>query len=439
MLTNFNGKTITYDEIGNPIKYLGDTLTWTEGRRLSSLSRPYPGKPEYQTIYTYKYNAAGQRTSKTKTYSYSGESITTEFIYEGDLLVGQKTSDGKGDMTFLHDDTGAYIGLIYEGVEYYYMKNVQGDIIGIVDAEGVIQAVYTYEPFGKLFSIETKSGFLRYDGDWSVGGMNPIRYRGYYYDYDTKLYYLNSRYYDPYVGRFLNADGELAGIGGDICGYNLFSYCFNNPVNMSDASGTWPSWSQIFTGIAIAAVAVAAVAVVVATAGAAAPALAAAGGGIIGGFSAGVAATAATVATGAMFIAGASATAAVTTGIIEKTAKKSEERNNSVYVLKDDNGAVQYVGRTKNVEKRRVAHNANKARAGLRMEVIASGLNLPEARALEQAGMAYHHTLNTSNKMNNQINSIAPKYWGVFKEVAIGVLNYGWNQMSNEILYWTGN
>lgn len=107
--------------------------------------------------------------------------------------------------------------------------------------------------------------------------------------------------------------------------------------------------------------------------------------------------------------------------------------------MKDDNGTVQYVGRTKNVEKRRVAHNSNKARAGLRMEVIASGLNLPEAGALEQAGMAYHHTLNTSNKMNNQINSIAPKYWGVFKEVAIGVLNYGWNQMSNEILYWTGN
>ena len=242
MLTSFNGKTITYDEIGNPVQYLGDTLTWTEGRRLASLSRPFPGKPENQTIYTYEYNAAGQRTSKTKTTSYNGESITTEFIYEGDLLVGQKTSDGKGDMTFLHDDTGAYIGLIYEGVEYYYMKNVQGDIIGIVDAEGVIQAVYTYEPFGKLFSIETKSGFLRYDGDWSVGGMNPIRYRGYYYDYDTKLYYLNSRYYDPYVGRFLNADGEISDAGGDVLGYNLFAYCFNNPVNMADSTGQWPKW-----------------------------------------------------------------------------------------------------------------------------------------------------------------------------------------------------
>ena len=202
---------------------------------MASLSRPFPGKPENQTIYTYEYNAAGQRTSKTKTLP-SGMSTTTEFIYEGDLLVGQKTSDGKGDMTFLHDDTGAYIGLIYEGVEYYYMKNVQGDIIGIVDAEGVIQAVYTYEPFGKLFSIETKSGFLRYDGDWSVGGMNPIRYRGYYYDYDTKLYYLNSRYYDPYVGRFLNADGYVS-TGQDITGYNMFAYCGNNPVNRVDSTG----------------------------------------------------------------------------------------------------------------------------------------------------------------------------------------------------------
>ena len=185
------------------------------------------------------------------------------------MLVGQKTSDGKGDMTFLHDDTGAYIGLIYEGAEYYYMKNVQGDIIGIVDAEGVIQAVYTYEPFGKLFSIETKSGFLRYDGDWSVGGMNPIRYRGYYYDYDTKLYYLNSRYFDPYVGRFLNADSQVSGVDGDIRGYNLFSYCFNNPINLSDDSGSWPNWAtKLIAAVAVVAVVTVVAAVTVATAGA---------------------------------------------------------------------------------------------------------------------------------------------------------------------------
>lgn len=73
------------------------------------------------------------------------------------------------------------------------------------------------------------------------------------------------------------------------------------------------------------------------------------------------------------------------------------------------------------------------------MEVIQSGLNLVQARAVEQAAMAYHHTLNTATKTGNQINSIAPKHWGAFKEVAVGMLGYGWNQVSNEILYWTGN
>ena len=224
---------------------------------MSSLSRPYPGKPENQTIYTYEYNAAGQRTSKTKTTSYNGESITTEFIYEGDLLVGQKTSDGKGDMTFLHDDTGAYIGLIYEGAEYYYMKNVQGDIIGIVDAEGVVQAIYTYDAYGRVFTIETRSHFLRYDGDWTVGGMNPIRYRGYYYDYDTKLYYLNSRYYDPEVGRWISPEpnvyeGEFDENAG-LIGYNVYAYCANNPVNNLDPTGEFVISTAVLIGIGIGA------------------------------------------------------------------------------------------------------------------------------------------------------------------------------------------
>ena len=224
---------------------------------MSSLSRPYPGKPENQTIYTYEYNAAGQRTSKTKTYSTTGESITTEFIYEGDLLVGQKTSDGKGDMTFLHDDTGAYIGLIYENKEYYYMKNVQGDIIGIVDADGVVQAIYTYDAYGRMLTIETRSHFLRYDGDWTVGGMNPIRYRGYYYDYDTKLYYLNSRYYDPEVGRWISPEpnvyeGEFDENAG-LIGYNVYAYCANNPVNNLDPTGEFVISTAVLIGIGIGA------------------------------------------------------------------------------------------------------------------------------------------------------------------------------------------
>ena len=100
---------------------------------------------------------------------------------------------------------------------------------------------------------------------------------------------------------------------------------------------------------------------------------------------------------------------------------------------------MQYVGRTNDVERRERAHRANPARSGLRLEVIASDLTLEESRALEQAGMAYYHTINTANKMNNQINSVAPKYWDKFKGIASGLLDYGYNQMTNEILYWTGN
>ena len=122
-----------------------------------------------------------------------------------------------------------------------------------------------------------------------------------------------------------------------------------------------------------------------------------------------------------------------------KRAVEKSFNNHSVYYLRDENNTVQYVGRTNNVEKRKAAHKANPARTGLTMDVVASGLTLLEARALEQAGMAYHHTINTANRMNNQINSIAPKYWDAFKEVALGTLNYEYNRITNEILYWAGS
>ncbi len=121
--------------------------------------------------------------------------------------------------------------------------------------------------------------------------------------------------------------------------------------------------------------------------------------------------------------------------VIEKT----EERNNFVYVLKDSAGVVQYVGRTNNLARRKAAHEANPARAGMSIVVLQSGLTLKEARALEQAAMIYYHTKNTANRMNNQINSIAYKKWSEYKAIARGVLDYTWNKMTNEILYWIEN
>ena len=311
---------------------------------------------------------------------------------------------------------------------YLYEKNLQGDIIAVYDASGNKKISYTYDAWGNFTATY-------HNGASSANLHNPYTYRGYYYDGDLSLYYLNSRYYDSNVGRFVNVDNIISGVGGNILGNNVFAYCMNNPVNMSDPSGNWPKLSTIFTVVAVVAVAVAAVA----TCGVVAPVLAAASGGIFAGISTGAAAAAASVATGAMIVAGVSTAAAATSAVVEKAVEESSKRNNSVYVLKDDTGTVQYVGRTNNVDKRRAAHSANPARAGLKMEIIASGLNFSESRALEQAGMAYYHTINTANKMNNQINGVSPKYWGIFKELALGVLNYGWNQMSNEILYWTGN
>ncbi len=107
-------------------------------------------------------------------------------------------------------------------------------------------------------------------------------------------------------------------------------------------------------------------------------------------------------------------------------------------MLKDADQKVQYVGRTVDIKKRAIAHSANTDRAGLEMEVVATGLSYHEARALEQAGMLYHHTVNTADKMNNQINGVSPKLWNVFTSIAEGTLNYTWNKMTNEILYWAG-
>lgn len=227
LLTGYNGQTFTYDNLGNPLTYRdGMTMSWSYGRRLASVT-------QNGSSYQYTYNADGLRTSKTV------GGVTTDYVWDGTQLLMQQ-SGTDSPMYFFYDAEGC-IGFQYNGNRYYYRKNLQGDVIALMNSAGTILCNYTYDAWGKLLEITDNSNGIITDAT-HIGFLNPIRYRGYYYDHETGFYYVSSRYYDPEIGRWINADSVIAGVGGDLKGYNLFAYCFNNPVNMDDQAGSWPKW-----------------------------------------------------------------------------------------------------------------------------------------------------------------------------------------------------
>jgi len=121
------------------------------------------------------------------------------------------------------------ISMILNNVEYAYLRNAQNDIVGLINSAGVQVVSYTYSTWGEVLSI---TGSLAS----TVGQQNPYRYRGYRYDSETGLYYLQSRYYNPQWGRFLNADGFVS-TSKSVLSKNMFVYCGNNPVNFHDDGG----------------------------------------------------------------------------------------------------------------------------------------------------------------------------------------------------------
>ena len=165
---------------------------------------------------------------------------------DGDKIVSQIYNNQQ--IWFDYDAAGTRHAMSYNGNSYYYYYNLQGDVIGLYDSalNSVVQ--YTYDSWGKLLGI---TGSLAE----TVGKANPFRYRGYYYDDETELYYLNSRYYDPEMGRFVNADGYVS-TGQGVLGNNMFTYCGNNPANYFDESGQdpIPTWARnIVYGVPTAA------------------------------------------------------------------------------------------------------------------------------------------------------------------------------------------
>lgn len=223
-LSKFNESNITYDEIGNPIT-IGDdiSLNWINGRCLYSyddISKNLEVK--------YQYDVDSIRTSKVV------NGVETKYYLEDSNIIFEKCRDNV--IYYLYDESGL-IGLKYNDNIYYYIKDLQGDIIGILDSSYKQIVSYEYDSWGKVLSIKDENGNEIVD-ESNVGIVNPFRYREYYYDNETGLYYLNSRYYNPIWGRFLNADG-IIGANQDAIGYNLYAYCSNNPINHCDLTGMW--------------------------------------------------------------------------------------------------------------------------------------------------------------------------------------------------------
>ena len=226
-LTNYDGQNITYDSIGNPINYMGADMTWF-GRQMMSYTTD-------DLDISFKYDSEGLRTQKVV------NGVKHEYYYVDGKLRYERNGDSY-EMYYGYDADGrpsiaVKRDLVASKNYYYYLiTNTRGDIIETRDGNGNINSRFVYDSWGKLVSVTDGNGNeLSTD---SFAYQISLKYRGYVYDYETGLYYLQSRYYDPETGRFLNADSvDYIGYSDSVISYNVFAYCENNAVNSEDYTG----------------------------------------------------------------------------------------------------------------------------------------------------------------------------------------------------------
>ena len=209
-LLSYNGEIFEYDEIGNPTTYRGKSAAWAYGRQLQS----FDGN-------TYTYDARGRRISKQH-----GTDEPIHFTYDSNGRLIQQSNG----LEFIYDHTGV-MGVIYNGSTYFYRKNAQNDVISLLDKQGNVVVKYTYDAWGNNTVTMLDASAT------TIANLNPFRYRSYYYDTETNLYFLKTRYYDPEVARFMTIDGITYLNPDAVNGLNLYAYCVNNPVNSVDSNG----------------------------------------------------------------------------------------------------------------------------------------------------------------------------------------------------------
>ena len=203
------------------LTYGNKSFTWSSGRNLAQIT-------DGDNTYLYTYDENGIRTSKTI------NGVTTYYNTKDDVILSQ--TDGTNTMYFQYDTNGFPLGFIWNDTQYLYMTNQMGDVISITDTQGNELVQYEYDEWGALGSITTTNNT---DEENALANINPLRYRGYYYDSETGYYYLQSRYYDAGICRFIDSDlYDMAGAASQISeSSNLMIYCSNNPINSIDEFG----------------------------------------------------------------------------------------------------------------------------------------------------------------------------------------------------------
>ena len=341
-VTAIGGKAITYDAIGNPLTYDGWTFTWKAGRMLASMV-----KTGTNAQFTYDHN--GMRIRKVV------NGVTTNYTLNGKNVVHM--TQGSHDLHFFYDAQGKPGMVTYNDVDYFYVYNLQGDVVALIDANGTQVVEYGYDAWGYPIS---KTGSLAA----TIGTLNPFRYRGYVYDEETGLYYLRSRYYNPEWKRFINADDLVGKIGTLLC-HNQYSYCGNSPILYSDQNGhAFAIGIFDFDSVAVPL--------------------------------------------WGIFNPWRETTSRFFTDVYQKIKENNKQRellrkaiiatvearidnllphDNSIYLLKDSAGKVRYVGRSNNPSRRWAQHQRDSRhpeRVNYEMVVVSTGLTVRQAKVEEQ-------------------------------------------------------
>ena len=340
------------------------------------------------------YGLGGRLIAQVGSNTYCNEGSVTEnivFLYDESSIIGMEYTVGSTTST------------------YYFHRNLLGDVVALYDTNGTMVAKYLYDAWGNCtISSETTN--------YAVANANPIRYRGYYYDSDTGLYYCNARYYSPKWRRFISPDDTAYLDPESVNGLNLYCYCGNDPVNYVDPSGH--EWYNVLgwigLGLVVAAAAVLTlgafgVAVGAVIHGAAVGALIGAGAGAALGAAGGMIYDAVQGNEfGTSIWAGAQAgfgIGAIIGAVAGGTVGYFSTHCHSVYISRLEDGTVNYVGRTNNIA-RRTAEHANAGR-GVVPQEVAKRLTLKQARGLEQALINNYKMIKHGGTLINKINSIA--------------------------------